>query len=346
VSLVWRLPRADRRRRPTSPRRWAWLALVGLGGLLAGCGSNQSTGPKFALHYSSNCKQWNTANLSERKGYVSNIAASGAVPSEGAAGGDVNAAIEAELRSHCQAAAITGVDASTKLASIVPMHAGSSSSATSTAEEPGGPLSEVGTIRHSDGEGTAIGSSYELGPLIYSTTATPPAAVLEACGANYSTTIAQMAFARGQVTVSYTEGSLAQNIEFVPEGSVVSTSRQAPWQGTVAYDIEGQWKCNGSGEESGADVTFQPGESKTVPFWILAQVLSNATPQVTPEMMDAWKFAPSGISTGGVHSVVTTSGRGAGRCEVEDVLMLYARLPFSVEADNGTENMVGCGQVG
>jgi hypothetical protein len=342
VASDWHPARAQRGGRSTPLR--VWLTLVVAAGFLAGCGSNgHSSGPKFALHYSSNCKQWNAANLSEKLGYVSNIEGGGAVVPGAAPGLEETAAIKEELSSRCNQAAQDGLDASTKIAAIVPMHPASPSSVTSTSptEEPGGPLSVVGTIRQSDGEGTAIRSSYELGPLIYSKTATPPAAVLEACGADYQTTIAQMAFARGKVTVNYTEGSLAQNIGFLPEGSVRSTSRQAPWQGTVAYDIEGQWRCNGTGEESG-DVTFQPGESKTVPFWILAQVLSNAAPQVTPEAMDAWRFMPSGISTESVHAVVTTSGRGAGRCEAEDVLMLYAELPFSVEADNGTGNMVGC----
>jgi hypothetical protein len=319
-----------------------WLALVVLAGLLAGCGSGGTTnGPKFALHYSSNCKQWNAASQRERLGYISNIEGGGAVAPGGATGLAGSEAIKDELTAACQA------HASTKLAAIVPMHADTTSSATPTPEEPGGPLRPVGTIGQSDGQGTAIRSSYELGSPFYSKTATPPSAVLEACGANYKTTIAQTAFTRGQVTVHYAHGSLAQNVEFVPGGSVVSTSRQAPWQGTVAYELEGQWQCNSSGEEAGANVTFQPGESKTVPFWMLAQVLRNASPRVTPEMMDAWKFAPSGISTGGRERlVVTTSGRGAGRCGSEDVLMLYAKLPFSVEVDNGTGNMVACGRGG
>jgi hypothetical protein len=89
-------------------------------------------------------------------------------------------------------------------------------------------------------------------------------------------------------------------------------------------------------------VTFQPGESKIVPFWVLAQVLTNAQPRVSPETMDAWKFTAAGISAGSVRDVIKTSDPHAGRCEAEDVLMLYARLPFSVEAENGTENMVAC----
>lgn len=218
------------------------------------------------------------------------------------------------------------------------------SSAAKPAPEVGGPLRSVGTIRQSNSEGTGIGSKYRLGPLVYGPNEIPPPLVLEACSANYQTTIAQTGFARGQVAVSYTAGSLAQDVELVPGEMVVSATKAIPWLGTTAFDVEGQWKCDKTGEEAGINVTFQPGETKTFRFWILASGLSNAHPRFTSADTGIWKFNASGVTAGNTRPTATTSGPNAGSCEGEDVLMAYAKLPFSIEVEGfGTEGtMVAC----
>jgi hypothetical protein len=223
--------------------------------------------------------------------------------------------------------------------------ASASSAATPAPPEPGGPLHEVGTMTETDGKGTAVHLQYTLGPLGYSPAGTPSTAVLEACHENYTSTIPQMGYSRGQMTVSYTEGSLPAEIALGANGAVLGISTASKWSGSVAYDVEGQWKCPAN-EEAGTSVTFQPGETKTFPMWVLSGGLSNAQPRFSPAVMNGWEF--TGVTVGTNPMEVTTTGPNAGRCESRDVLMLYAKLPFSIEVEGfgSAGTMVACKAVG
>lgn len=194
-----------------------------------------------------------------------------------------------------------------------------SSVAGSTSLGLGEPLHNVGTTTVS-GEDTTISASYRIGPIVYSTTGTPPSEVLEACNMNYTSEIPKLAFIRGEVSVSYTHGSLPIFVGVMSE-ELVSGQR---WAGLVAFDVNGSWVCGQS--ETPPGQTLHPGEAEHYELWVLADVLSNEHPKVTPAMNATWQFAPAGIGAG-LNSKVTTSGPGARTCESERVseaaLFLY-----------------------
>ncbi len=319
------------------------LVLVAL--LASGCSSaTKSSSVAEPLIGSSTCQAWARASVAQRQQYATTVQSVIAVPAAFAHGSQAGAYAYGYVGGRCHRAEQAGQAATTSLSSVLAASKATSSTAAAPAE-PGGPLSYVGTISQSNSEGTGVSSKYSLGHLIY---VPPPTPVLEACKAASAETTVQTAYARGQVVVSYTHGSLAQDMELVPGEVVATTSKDAPWHGIVAFDDEGQWKCDSTGEESDINVTFQPGETKTFPFWVLAQVLSNASPHVNPAVAEAWKFNASGITIGTSRPTVTSSGPHAGSCENEDVLMLYARLPFSVEVEGfGSEpTTVACKAVG
>lgn len=185
-----------------------------------------------------------------------------------------------------------------------------SSVAGSTSSGLGEPLHDVGTLTIA-GEDTTISARYRIGPIIYSTTGTPPSEVLEACNMNYTSEIPKLAFIRGQVSVSYTHGSLPIFVGVMSE-ELVSGQR---WAGLVAFDVNGSWVCGQS--ETPPGETLHPGESEHYELWVLADVLSNEHPKVTPAMSANWQFGPAGINAGIYNSTVTASGPGARTCESE-----------------------------
>jgi hypothetical protein len=198
----------------------------------------------------------------------------------------------------------------------------------------GGPLKKVGTITASDGEGTTFRERFKLGPLLYRQEGTPPEAVLEACGANYASTIGQTVFSRGVVTISYSEGSLTELVPIVPNETVSGEG----YLGITAYKVEGIWQCQDT-----FSLSFEPEESKTFPIWVLSQVLSNAEPEVSEAALNSWRFTPLESTP---YPLVSTSGPGAARCPSdtgeEDTLRLYARPPFKGKNQYG--NPVICHQ--
>ena len=102
-------------------------------------------------------------------------------------------------------------------------------------EAVGLPLANVGTLTASDGEGTSFAESFRLGPLLYSSEGTPPSVVLDACGANYSTTIDQAVYSRGEVAISYREGGLATTVPIVPNETVNGDG----YLGVTAFQVDG-----------------------------------------------------------------------------------------------------------
>lgn len=200
-------------------------------------------------------------------------------------------------------------------------------------ESVGLPLTDVGTLTASDEEGTTFTARYKLGPLLYSQEGTPSETVLDACGANYTTTIQETVFSRGEVTITYQEGSLATTLPLVPTETVSGEA----YGGITAFQVDGQWQC---GLEA-IVLSFEPGETKRLPIWILSQVLNNAEPEVSEAALTTWRFTPPEFTT---YPVVSASGPGAARCPSEtgeeDMLMLYARPPF--EGLNAYGNPVMC----
>src|SRR5260221_1251168 len=188
-------------------------------------------------------------------------------------------------------------------------------------EKIGGSLSYVGTITGS-GEGTAFSDNYRLGPLLYSKEGTPPEAVLNACNLNNPTLIARSVCARGQLTITYQEGSLPTAIGINSWEEVV----QGKLYGVVAFRVNGEWQCR---NEEGLTLEFQPGGSQTLPIWVIAvQVLSNAQPRVPASVLNTWYFNFVGQPLGNQGSL-TIHGPGAGWCEEEfseeERLLLYNR---------------------
>lgn len=202
----------------------------------------------------------------------------------------------------------------------------------SEAEAIGGPLGYVGTITASDGEGTAFSDKYEIGPLLYSEEGAPPAAVLNACHTNYPPAIAASVFSRGKLAITYAEGSLPETVGLEPSGTVGGLQ---PVQ--VAFHIDAGWQC-----ESAVSLEVSPGETQSIPFWTIASyVLSNAQPQVSPELLNSWYFNPVGVPVTSTQGTVETSGPGAAACNINGsgrpshLLMLYARPPFRTTGEYG-----------
>jgi hypothetical protein len=209
-------------------------------------------------------------------------------------------------------------------------------STSAAADEPGGPLETAGTLVKSDGQGTTISQDFRIGPLLYGQDDQPPNEVLDACNANYSTTIAQSVFARGEIDLSYTEGSLPLTVTFDPSAMVYSINGDGLLS-AMAFQVDGAWQCGA--DSNSINLVLDQGETETLPFWFLASVLSNAEPRVSQATLDSWAFG-SGVflSQGNQSSWETrTSGPNAARCSNDDVLMLYAKAPFSMVNELGNE---------
>ena len=186
----------------------------------------------------------------------------------------------------------------------------SSSSVQTTAsppstEEPGGPLSYVGTITGS-GNGTTVSNRYSLGPPLYSKEGTPPEEALRACLVSGQAAIDSSVFARGQLTLTYEKGSLPLKItagaEYVrSEGSLAALT---------ALQIEGHWHCTAE-ELDNISLELQPGERQTFPFWIVFEgVLNNAHPRLPGTAFTGVYFG----FMGGLYGKMEVQGPGRGKC--------------------------------
>lgn len=209
-----------------------------------------------------------------------------------------------------------------------------SPSAEESQAESGGPLTSVGTITGSPEKGTTFSDDYRVGPLLYSKEGSPPEEVLDACNVNNSTAIASSVFARGQVTITYQEGTLPTEVGVGSLERVVQEvdRGEEPGEGQlpslVAFHAGGEWWCS----STSFVLHFQPRESQTFPIWVIAaQVLSNAQPRVPASRLNAWYFNPIGPPLEVDGGSVITRGPGAGWCEEETVggkverLFLYNR---------------------
>jgi len=192
------------------------------------------------------------------------------------------------------------------------------------AQAVGGPVSFVGTITGSDGQGTTLVDRYSLGPLIYGSEGAPPEVVLNACRINEPGAIASSVFARGQVTTIYQEGSLPLAI---PLNSWEELAQGGDYFLIAAFRLDGEWRCN-SETELGASMELEPGESLSVPIWVVGvRVLTNAQPELPASVTNAWYF--KFIASVNGYSRLSITGPGAAQCEEElgeeQRLMLWNR---------------------
>lgn len=198
--------------------------------------------------------------------------------------------------------------------------------------ETGGSLSNVGTLTESDGEGTTFSDRYRIGPLLYSNESTPPEEVLDACNLTDSAEIATSVFARGEVTITYQEGSLPTEVSLGEGyGGVQAVDKgeeygEGQLDSAVAFHVGGEWWC----ADTGGAIEFQEGESRTIPIWVIvSRVLSNAQPRLPKSVLNTWYFEEIGPPLG-IEPRVITSGPGAATCKGaygsdEQLLFLYNR---------------------
>lgn len=206
----------------------------------------------------------------------------------------------------------------------------SSTTHTTTTAAPSNPSHYVGTISQSDGEGTAFNVQYRIGKPVAGSASRPPQAVLTACDYTYSPWIASAVFVPGQVTISYTEGSLPITL-FI--ASAAFAMDETPDQSAeVAFDLEGDWHCPADEEGENLSFEFQPGQSRTMMMWLLwAEILSNAHPRLSGSETNGWEFQPIGVNPGGnALPHITARGPGAATCYGEPLLMLYDRPPDKI----------------
>lgn len=204
-----------------------------------------------------------------------------------------------------------------------------------------GPLHYVGTIDQSGPDG-AISTRYLVGPIIYGPDLAPPQAALKACNARFAEegigedyadpnrTKKKTAYSPGRIVVTYRHGSLPVPLSIDPD-AIVQSSRQ--WSGITSVEVGGVWHC----AEGPVETALQPGQTARYDMWILSDVLSRGRPRVPRFVKDSWQFEPEGVGAGltGEGSKVRTSGPGSARCNREDILRLYARLPFKVQSEFG-----------
>ena len=185
-------------------------------------------------------------------------------------------------------------------------------------EEPGGPLAYVGTIAISN-KGTAFVDRYKIGPLIYPDEGMPPEEVLEACNLSYPSVLDKSVFARGEISVSYTEGSFSELMGIDAENTVQD---HGPGMEVVAYQKDGEWLCRQEELES-TSYEIRPGETWDLPIWFIAEeALSNAEPRVSTETENGWNFRFIGPN---MYGDWRYSGPGAGECAGYEELYLYNR---------------------
>lgn len=187
-------------------------------------------------------------------------------------------------------------------------------------EELGGPLEKVGTITVSDHKGTTFKDRYWIGPLSNGEEAPPPATVLGSCDITSPGQAARSVFAHGKASISYTEGTLPEQVGLAP-----GVGGEELYGGVVAYELDGEWWCRQE-ELQSTSYEIQPGETITMPIWLVAEeVLNNARPKAPPEVFNSWYFNFMGPPTLQLRGTTTIDGPGAGTCYGEKYLYLYNR---------------------
>jgi hypothetical protein len=211
------------------------------------------------------------------------------------------------------------------------------------AKDAGGPLSEVGTVTESDHEGTTVKSDLKLGRILYGA-ANAPIDAMNACNSNFTTTLATSAYLRGQVTFSYTQGAVPTVISYDP-GEVMRGIGDTPTGGLMALNIDGQWTCIFS-DASDPSLLLQPGQSTSHDAWfIIEDARSNSQPALSQSELNEFAFqiklAVQQMSNP-AYAYTTVSGPDTAVChnigapDIGDVLLPFAKLPFTNQTKDGT----------
>jgi hypothetical protein len=171
-----------------------------------------------------------------------------------------------------------------------------------------------------DERGTTFTDTFSLGPLGEGEEGAPPASVLSACNYVSAGLTARGAFARGEMSISYTEGTVPEYVAIPPSGIVEG---EELFDALVAFELNGEWQCAQEELET-TSWEFQPGETKTMPIWLLVgDIISNEHPQVPAEIYNSWYFAPIGVP---FRNPSRVTGPGAIKCgEYETRLFLFKR---------------------
>ena len=194
-------------------------------------------------------------------------------------------------------------------------------------------LPEVGTYTLA-AKNTKFVSQVRLGSLQYGQAGAPPSEVLSACPTDEETSdsVGDEAFAQGEMVMSYAEGSVP--LQMVIDGKGAMAGAGGP-SDTVVHTSQ-DWTCGGEGLQ----YTFQPGQTMTVPFWILNRnALTNSRPRLSQSELNGVTFnlVPTGTWESEDHTTVTLSGPQAATCNEygpeKYKVLPYAHLPSSV---NGT----------
>lgn len=187
-------------------------------------------------------------------------------------------------------------------------------------EEASEPIETVGTMVVTDERGTTFEDTFKLGPLGEGEESAPPVSVLGACNYVSPEQTATAAFAQGEMSISYTEGTVPVYVAIPPNGIVQG---EELYGALVAYELNNEWQCAQEELET-SSWEFQPGETKTMPIWFLAGgIINNERPQVPAELYNSWYFTSIGLP---LRQPSTVTGPGAIKCgEYETRLYLYKR---------------------
>jgi hypothetical protein len=208
-----------------------------------------------------------------------------------------------------------------------------STPSSATTPTPAATLPEIGTYTLV-AKNTKFVSKVVLGSLQYGQTGAPPSEVLSACPTDEETSdsVGNEAFAQGELEMSYAEGSVP--LQMVIDGKGAMTGAGGP-SDTVLHTSQG-WTCGGEGLQ----YTFQPGQTVTVPFWILNRnALTNSRPRLSQTELNGVTFnlVPTGTWESEDHTTLTLSGPQAATCNEygpeKYKVLPYAHLPSTV---NGT----------
>lgn len=170
---------------------------------------------------------------------------------------------------------------------------------------------------------TKFVSEIRLGSLQYGQAGAPPSEVLSACpGASESA--GNAAFAQGEMIATYAEGSVPFQVSLNGKGSMAGVGSS-----NLALHTSSGWTC--SGEEI-AQLTFQPGQTATFPFWIInGEALTNARPRLSPAELNrvSLNLKPFGAWEHEQPTSITVSGPQAVTCGSEQGEQRYKLLPYA-----------------
>ncbi len=185
---------------------------------------------------------------------------------------------------------------------------------------------------------TKFVSEVRLGSLQFGQAGAPPSEVLSACsGASQSA--GNAAFAQGELIAMYAEGSVPFQVSLNGKGSMAGVGSS-----NLALHTSAGWTC--SGEEI-AQFTFQPGQTVTIPFWVInGEALTNARPRLSQDELNrvALNLKPFGAWEHEQPTTITVGGPQAVTCGGEQGEQRYKLLPYALLNKGGSGCRKGGGR--